>query len=99
MEQRGVDQVFAGRLAQNIKVKRDGAKVWYFTFELSHPDTKEVQVFAMTTKRGTTKRTWADPRVLFAYLADRYGVSEGTFVLEEATDDQQVSPPSGSDSQ
>ena len=88
VEQRQVDQAFETRRVVNIKVIQRALKEWYFTFQMPHPETGELETYAQGTTRKTW-RSWSDPRNLFGYLHKRYGVSSGAFTLlnDEGTAD------------
>ena len=61
---------------------------WIFTFTARNPGTAKVQFFTLKTQRGKV-RTWSDPRNLLQWLNERYGVSEGSFVLlDEVSEDE-----------
>ena len=87
--QQRVDKAFAKEEARGVTVVRRSAKEWYFTFEADDPTTGTPTTYALLTQRGQL-RTWADPRNLFDFLLERYGLRSGTFYLEEpqSYDDQ-----------
>jgi len=82
IEQHSVDMAFTQSKVRNVTVIRRSNKEWYFTFEVDDPITKKPDTFALLTQRGQL-RTWSDPRNLFTFLSERYGVESGKFKLIE----------------
>jgi hypothetical protein len=78
-----VDEAFASGRTSAIRVIRRADKCWIFTFQCECPG-EIAQVFTLKTQRGKV-REWSDPRTLFAFLDDRYGVRHGDFLLSEDT--------------
>ncbi|WP_420917568.1 hypothetical protein [Pseudomonas protegens] len=68
--------------ARNIVVIKRSAKEWYFTFEADDMVTGKPEKFALLTQRGQL-RVWADPRTLFAYIQEKFAVTDGKFILQE----------------
>ncbi|WP_050453536.1 hypothetical protein [Candidatus Burkholderia verschuerenii] len=83
----GVDEAFLeGKISNDIKVIRRAAKKWIFVFECPDPKTGEQKLYTLKTQRGKV-RVWSDPRKLFEWLHERYGITKGTFIFicEECT--------------
>lgn len=80
IEQRSVDEAFRTGNARNVTVYRVGRRQWYFTFDDDDVLTGEVVQYAMMTARGDL-RMWADPRNLFEFLSERYGVRSVIVVM------------------
>lgn len=85
IEQASADAAFANNQARNVTVVRRGHREWFFFFEAETPLGKPTR-YALRTQRGGP-RTWADPRSLFDFLHRRYGVTRGSFLLHEASDE------------
>lgn len=81
ISQQMVDEAFASGRCSNVRVIRRADRCWIFTVQCSGPDDK-AQVFTLKTQRGKV-REWSDPRTLFAFLDERYGVRSGDFLLSE----------------
>lgn len=90
----GVALAFNSNAAENVTVIRRSHKEWYFTFEAYDPHTNTIETYALLTKRGVL-RTWADPRLLFAFLLDNYNVTTGRFKLNEDNCDDSENDPGG----
>lgn len=91
--QHSVDMAFNQKDVHEITVIRRTHKEWYFTFVVNHPVTKKPETYALLTQRGGL-RTWSDPRNLFSFLFDRYGVTAGKFkLIEECSNETHPSPP------
>ncbi|WP_244832517.1 KorA protein [Caballeronia sp. TF1N1] len=75
-----VDGAFEAGQAVNIRIIGESPKSWMFTFDVADPVTGKPQEFTLLTQRGQV-RYWSDPRNLLQFLADRYGVAEGSFIL------------------
>lgn len=83
-----MDSAFREGKATGIVIYRCCSRTWMFTFTARNPGTAKVQSFTLKTQRGKV-RTWSDPRNLLQWLHDRYGVSEGSFVLlDEESEDE-----------
>ena len=74
------DGAFHEGKARNITIVRLSEKEWIFTFEATNPATGSGQLYTLKTQRGKV-RTWSDPRNLFQWLCERYGVKKGLFSL------------------
>ncbi|CAB3802632.1 hypothetical protein LMG28614_05661 [Paraburkholderia ultramafica] len=83
-----VDDAFATGKASNVTIEGHGPKSWRVTFTVPDPRTGEPQLFTVLTQRGKI-REWADPRNLLEWLADRYAVSEGSFVMLKEGDNRE----------
>jgi hypothetical protein len=81
VSQQTVDEAFASGFTSNVRVIRRLDKCWIFSFQFCGPG-ENPQVFTLKTQRGKV-RAWSDPRTLFAFLDERYGVRDGDFVLSE----------------
>ena len=81
ISQQMVDEAFASGRCSNVRVIRRADKCWIFTFQCSDTNAKP-QTFTLKTQRGKV-REWSDPRTLFAFLDERYGVRSGDFLLSE----------------
>lgn len=75
-----VDTAFEAGQAFNVTIIGRALKSWIFTFEVIDPGSGKPQEFTLMTQRGKI-REWSDPRNLLQWLDERYGVSEGSFVL------------------
>lgn len=75
-----VDNLFQRRQATNLTVARTLNSKWIFTFETPNPITGDLEVCTLETQRGKI-REWADPRHLFQWLLQRYGVEDGNFKI------------------
>ena len=93
IQQDSVDLAFQMGAARNVVVIRRSLKEWYFTFDADDPVTKKTETFALLTQRGQL-RLWADPRVLFTFLEERFNVKNGKFLLQEETTNETSTPPS-----
>lgn len=82
IEIREVDRAFREYEVRNVTVVRKEAKCWYFQFEVADPVTGNWSTCTLETQRGE-QRCWADPRSLFTFLQDRYGVDAGNFLLKD----------------
>lgn len=82
IKQDGVALAFNTKAAENVTVIMRAAREWYFTFEALDPLSGQIETYALLTKRGEL-RTWADPRLLFAFLEENYSVTSGRFQLYE----------------
>jgi hypothetical protein len=82
IELREVDRAFREYPVDNIEVVRRDMKCWYFTFQVTDPVTGNPATCTLETQRGEL-RCWADPRSLFQFLSERYGVNAGTFSLKD----------------
>lgn len=92
VEQHTTDMAFEQKLVKEVCIVRRSPKEWYFTFLVADPtNAGQTLTYAVKTQRGAL-RTWSDPRTLFAYLDDRYGVVSGTFTLSEETHEHSGSP-------
>lgn len=76
-----VDSAFEAGQAVNVTIIRRSPRAWMFTFEVADPASGELQVFTLKTQRGQV-RLWSDPRNLLQWLDERYGVTEGSFLLQ-----------------
>lgn len=93
IEQQSLDLAFELEGVREITVIRRSHKEWYFTFVVDDPLTKRPETYALLTQRGSL-RTWSDPRNLFSFLFDRYGVTAGNFKLvEDFKDENRSTPP------
>ncbi|WP_323000545.1 KorA family transcriptional regulator [Denitromonas sp.] len=93
IEQHSVDLAFNQKDVHEITVIRHSEKEWYFTFVVDDPVTKRPETYALLTQRGSL-RTWSDPRNLFSFLFNRYGVVAGKFTLiEDCKDETRSNPP------
>lgn len=93
IQQDSVDLAFQMGAAKSVVVIRRSLKEWYFTFEADDPVTNKPETFALLTQRGQL-RVWADPRVLFTFLEERFNVKNGTFLLQEEPPNEKGTPPS-----
>lgn len=93
IQQESVDLAFQMGAARNVVVIKRSLKEWYFTFDADDPVTQKTETFALLTQRGQLK-LWADPRTLFAFIQERFNVKNGTFLLQEETPNETISPPS-----
>lgn len=87
IELREVDRAFREYPVENVEVVRRETKCWYFRFQVADPVTGKWSTCTLETQRGEL-RCWADPRSLFTFLADRYGVHAGTFLLKDETNEK-----------
>lgn len=87
IEQREVERAFREYPVENVTVVRKEAKCWYFTFQVVDPKTGIPATCSLGTQRGEL-RCWADPRSLFSFLDDKFGVSEGAFMLKDETHEE-----------
>lgn len=90
----GVALAFNSNAAENVTVIMRAHKEWYFTFEAFDPQTETTDTYALLTKRGELK-TWADPRLLFAFLLENYNVTTGRFKLIEDSSSEENSTSGG----
>ncbi|CAM2164743.1 KorA protein [Burkholderia latens] len=82
-----IDRAFAEAKVEAVAVQEIGPKQWQFVFYAKKPDTEEIQSFTLKTQRGEV-RTWADPRNLFQWMQDRYGLAEGMFYLNSRSNNE-----------
>lgn len=82
IELREVDRAFREYPVENVEVVRRENKCWYFRFQVADPVTGNWSTCTLETQRGEL-RCWADPRSLFAFLLERYGIQAGTFLLKD----------------
>lgn len=82
ISQKDLDRVFAAKGVRKVLVVRNVEKGWFCAFDLAHPITGTVERHVQYTTRNI-QRYWSDPRPLFQYLSDRYGVLSGSFELIE----------------
>lgn len=86
IEKSSVDSAFENHDVCAVRVIRKSEKEWYFTFDAHDPLQDQNVTYAMLTQRGKL-RTWADPRNLFDFLAER-GVKHGEFLIEDKIEEE-----------
>lgn len=84
-----VDGAFETGSASDVTIEGHGPKSWRVTFTVPDPRTGQPQLFTVLTQRGKV-REWSDPRNLLQWLADRYAVSEGSFVMLNEGDNHET---------
>ena len=84
------NMAFEQGLVTDVAIVRRSQKEWYFEFTVINMSNETTQRYAIKTQRGEL-RTWADPRTLFNFLHDEYGVSSGRFVLNGTPNDEHSS--------
>jgi hypothetical protein len=85
-----VDGAFKEGKASNVTIIRLSERKWIFRFTAENPTSGQVQPYTLRTQRGKV-RVWSDPRNLFQWLNERYGVKKGSFILvcdEESNDEK-----------
>lgn len=60
-------------------------RVWFFEFESNERGTWNKYTIA---KQRGGRREWADPRVLFDFLFDEFGICSGQFQIKEVNDEE-----------
>lgn len=81
-----VDLAFSSGEVNQVTVHRKSDKAWFFTFTVKKNGKEEL--FTLETQRGAL-RTWADPRLLFAFLSER-NILSGNFNLKEVENEFQI---------
>ena len=93
VDQRSTDLAFQQKEVREVEIVRRSNKEWYFRFYVENPMNHQLVEYRMKTQRGALK-TWSDPRTLFNFLVENYGVLAGKFVLTEETFDEPLHPDS-----